>query len=347
MAKPGASRNTPPVKKSAIAKMAPVTNKGGKNNAGASMQNMGFRDQISSYAAHHQLVAVETLMRLWANPMSSVLTWLVIAIALTLPGALWISLDNLSQLSGRFQASGSITVYLVPGTAIKDGQATQKTIAGLSHVVDTRFIDADTALEEFRTTSGLKDALDLLPSNPLPPVIVVEPQLGTPQAQVLALGKSIERLPFVDVVELDTAWLERLLALLALSERIIWVMGALLALAIVLVVGNTIRLSIAARVDEIRVVKLVGGTNAWVRRPFLYTGLWFGMVGGLMAWVLLAICWLLVSGPVEDLAQLYGSTFSLAPLSASAALFLLFSAMFLGWLGAWWSVHRHLDQIEP
>jgi cell division transport system permease protein len=271
----------------------------------------------------------------------------VIAIALTLPGALWISLDNLSQLSGRFQASGSITVYLVPGTAIKDGQTTQKTIAGLSHVVDTRFIDADTALEEFRTTSGLKDALDLLPSNPLPPVIVVEPQLGTPQAQVLALGKSIERLPFVDVVELDTAWLERLLALLALSERIIWVMGALLALAIVLVVGNTIRLSIAARVDEIRVVKLVGGTNAWVRRPFLYTGLWFGMVGGLMAWVLLAICWLLVSGPVEDLAQLYGSTFSLAPLSASAALFLLFSAMFLGWLGAWWSVHRHLDQIEP
>lgn len=347
MAKPGASRNTPPVKKSAIAKMAPATNKGGKNNAGASMQNMGFRDQISSYAAHHQLVAVETLMRLWANPMSSVLTWLVIAIALTLPGALWISLDNLSQLSGRFQASGSITVYLVPGTAIKDGQTTQKTIAGLSHVVDTRFIDADTALEEFRTTSGLKDALDLLPSNPLPPVIVVEPQLGTPQAQVLALGKSIERLPFVDVVELDTAWLERLLALLALSERIIWVMGALLALAIVLVVGNTIRLSIAARVDEIRVVKLVGGTNAWVRRPFLYTGLWFGMVGGLMAWVLLAICWLLVSGPVEDLAQLYGSTFYLAPLSASAALFLLFSAMFLGWLGAWWSVHRHLDQIEP
>ena len=127
----------------------------------------------------------------------------------------------------------------------------------------------------------------------------------------------------------------------------ILVLGALLALAILLVVGNTIRLAIAARVDEIRVVKLVGGTNAYVRRPFLYTGLWYGMVGGLLSWGLLGGCWFLLVGPVTELASLYGSGFALQPLSAIAALTLLLAAMVLGWLGAWWSVSRHLDQIEP
>jgi len=125
------------------------------------------------------------------------------------------------------------------------------------------------------------------------------------------------------------------------------VLGVLLALAILLVVGNTIRLAIAARVDEIRVVKLVGGTNAYVRRPFLYTGLWYGMVGGLLAWLLLILCWALLNGPVADLAELYGSGFELKPLSAAAAMVLLLAAMLLGWLGAWWSVSRHLDHIEP
>jgi cell division transport system permease protein len=134
---------------------------------------------------------------------------------------------------------------------------------------------------------------------------------------------------------------------LAFSERLFTVLGFLLALAIVLVVGNTIRLAIAARVDEIRVVKLVGGTNAWVRRPFLYTGLWYGMIGGLLAWLLLILCWLLLRGPVVEMAQLYGSSFSLKPLSAVAALVLLGAAMLLGWLGAWWSVSRHLGEIEP
>ena len=194
-------------------------------------------------------------------------------------------------------------------------------------------------------------------TNPTPPnpgmfvspngVIVVEPDLGAPQNDVKGLADTLKTDGRVDDVELDAAWLDRLHALLALSERIVWVLGALLALAIVLVVGNTIRLSIASRVDEIRVIKLVGATNAWVRRPFLYTGLWFGLVGGLLSWVLLVVGWLLVSGPVEDLARLYGSEFELQPLGAGAALVLLLGAMLLGWIGSWWSVFRHLHQIEP
>ncbi len=292
-------------------------------------------------------MAVETLLKLLANPLGSLLTWLVIAISLTLPGALWMALDNMEQLSGRFQESGRITLYLTPQTPATDGQALSDRIAGLESVASTEFIDADTVLDEFRTNSGLEAALDFLPQNPLPSVILVEPPLGLQQAQLLELLEQLKSNHLVDSVQVDMAWVERLLAMLALAERLIGVLGLLLALAILLVVGNTIRLAIAARVDEIRVVKLVGGTNAWVRRPFLYTGLWYGMVGGLLAWLLLIICWLVLRGPVADLAQLYGSAFVLQPLDAGAAMVLLLSAMLLGWLGAWWSVSRHLDQIEP
>jgi len=314
---------------------------------GASAHSIGIKDRLNSWAQQHQLVAVETLMRLLTKPFGSIMTWLVIAISLTLPGAMWMTLDNLSQLSNRFQASGSMSVYLKPAVTDSDAQALLARVENMPGVADTRYISADQALAEFRATSGLGEALDLLPENPLPGVIVLEPELSLPQSDVIALAESLRGESRVETVELDTAWLDRLHALLALSERIVWVLGALLALGILLVVGNTIRLSIAARVDEIRVTKLVGATNAWVRRPFLYTGLWFGMVGGLVSWVLLAIGWVLVSGPVEDLAALYGSEYRLLPLSAGAALVLLLGAMLLGWLGAWWSVVRHLHQIEP
>jgi len=314
---------------------------------GASSHKIGIQAQFGAWFAHHQLVAVETLVKLLANPAAALLTWLVVAIALTLPGALWMTLDNMEQLSGRFQASGRITLYLSPAADIAQGQALSDRIAALADVRQTEFIDADQALDDFRHNSGLQQALDFLPDNPLPAVILVEPPLGIEAQQVEQLVEQLGSYQIVDSVQLDMAWVERLLAMLALGERLIWVLGVLLALAILLVVGNTVRLAIAARVDEIRVTKLVGGTNAYVRRPFLYTGLWYGLVGGLLAWILLATCWLLLSGPVDELAQLYGSGFELKPLSAAAAMVLLLSAMILGWLGAWWSVARHLDQIEP
>jgi cell division transport system permease protein len=318
-----------------------------KSSQGASGHNISLSARFSAWFSHHQLTAVETLAKLLSNPGAALLTWLVVAIALTLPGALWMTLDNMEQLSGRFQASGRITLYLTPQTDSRQGQALAQRINALPLVNNTEFIDADTALQDFRDNSGLQQALDFLPENPLPAVILVEPPLGIDTADVNQLLEQLHAYQIVDSVQLDMAWVERLLAMLALGERLIWVLGVLLALAILLVVGNTIRLAIAARVDEIRVTKLVGGTNAYVRRPFLYTGLWYGFVGGLLAWLLLVSCWLLLSGPVDELARLYGSGFELKPLSAAAAMTLLLSAMLLGWLGAWWSVARHLDQIEP
>lgn len=314
---------------------------------GAKQHRIGKRAQMSAWLANHQLVAIETLMALLARPMASILTWLVIAIALTLPGALWMTLDNIEQLSGRFQESGRITVYLQPGSEVLAGQALSDRIAQLPNVVTTDFISAEDALADFRETSGLQAALDLLPENPLPAVILVEPPLALSGEPLDTLLATLRGYSLVDTVQLDMAWIDRLMAMLVLGQRMSVVLGVLLSLAILLVVGNTIRLAIAARVDEIRVVKLVGGTNAYVRRPFLYTGLWFGFVGGLISWVLLTISWWLLSGPVSQLAGLYSSQFSLKPLSAVAALTLLLSAMLLGWIGAWWSVSRHLYRIEP
>lgn len=314
---------------------------------GASTLKIGARARISAWLANHQLVAVETLLGLLAKPTASLLTWLVIAIALTLPGALWMALDNVQQLSGLFQTSSRITLYVSPDMPTTRAEVLSREIMAMPDVMKTKFISADQALDSFRQHSGLRQALDLLDKNPLPAVILVEPPLTADARQAQNLLERLTELPAVDSAQLDMDWLQRLQAIVQLGERLVWVLGALLATAILLVTGNTIRLAIAARVDEIRVVKLVGGTNAYVRRPFLYTGLWFGAVGGLISWILLGFCWLLLSGPVADLAKLYSSSFELQPLSAQAAILLLVFAMCLGLLGAWWSVSHHLDDIKP
>ncbi len=318
-----------------------------KGSPGASARTIGIQDRLRAWGQQHQLVAVETLMRLLSRPFGSIMTWLVIAIALTLPGAMWMTLDNLSQLSNRFQASGSMSVYLKP--AVQDTQAQQllSCIESMDGVADVRFISADDALAEFRASSGLGEALDLLPENPLPGVIVVEPELALPQQDVIALADSLRSEPRVDSVELDTAWLDRLHALLALSERIVWVMGALLALGILLVVGNTIRLAVESRRREIEVVMLIGATHAFVRRPFLYSGAWYGAGGGLLALGLLALGNHWLSLPVAALAASYGASFTLPQLDVTGSTILLSCSILLGWLGAWLAVTRHLSSIRP
>ncbi len=315
--------------------------------AGASQQQNGWQKKFSAYLAHHQLVAVQTLLKIVAKPAASLLTLLVIAIALTLPGTLWLTLDNLQQLSGRFSESGRMTLYLKTSVSDQEGRALAKTLNAWPQINKVDFISRQQALEEFKQYSGLGNALNFLETNPLPALMLVEPPLATTRENLTRLANELKDLSAVESLQIDMAWVEKLLSMLVLGERIVLVLGALLALAIFLVVGNTIRLAIAARVDEIRVTKLVGGTNAYVRRPFLYTGLWYGLLGGLLSWLLLAICWALVSGPVDALATLYGASFSFNPLSIEAALVLLLAAILLGLIGAWWSVARHIHEIEP
>jgi cell division transport system permease protein len=317
------------------------------NQQGASTAKLGAGDKFGAYFRNHQMVAVESLAKLLATPASSLLTWLVIAIALTLPGALYMAVNNLQQLSGHFEASGQMTVFLAADIREADSNALRLRVASLEQVNKVVYVSPAQALEEFTQYGGISEALSFLDENPLPAVLLVEPPLGIDKAELKVLVEQIESFRHVDSVQVDMAWVERLLALLALAQRLVAVVGVLLALAIVLVVGNTIRLSIAARTEEIRVIKLVGGTNAYVRRPFLYSGFWYGAIGGILAWLMLGLCWILLQGPVADIAELYGADFHLQPLPLEPTCWLILSAALLGLIGSWWSVQRHLVAIEP
>jgi cell division transport system permease protein len=314
---------------------------------GASTAKLGASDKFSAYFRNHQMVAVESLEKLLATPASSLLTWLVIAIALTLPGALYMAVNNLQQLSGHFEASGQMTVFLAADILEADSNALRLRVASLDQVNNVVYVSPEQALEEFTQYGGISEALSFLDENPLPAVLLVEPPLGINKEQLNELVVEIKSFIHVDSVQVDMAWVERLLALLALAQRLVAVVGVLLALAIVLVVGNTIRLSIAARTEEIRVIKLVGGTNAFVRRPFLYAGFWYGAIGGILAWLMLGLCWILLQGPVSDIADLYGADFYLQPLPFEPTCWLILSSALLGLIGSWWSVQRHLVAIEP
>jgi len=319
--------------------------------AGASMSKKGVNQQVTSWFEHHQLVAVETLEKMLFAPASSLLTWLVVAVALTLPGVLYMAVDNLQQLTGHIQSSGQMTVFLNHQAEENDIDRLKLELAATDFIQQVVYVSPEQALEEFKANSGLEsgieDAIAQLGENPLPAVLLVEPDLTTQQQRLFAWQQNLELNSLVDSVQADLAWVARLQSILQLASQVAYVLSILLALAIVLIIGNTIRLAIAAREDEIRVVKLVGGTEAFVRRPFLYTGLWFGLGGAILACILLFAIWLILKAPVAQLAELYGAQFALQAFGLVPALLMIAAASLLGLLGAWWSVQRHLSKIEP
>lgn len=346
-----ASLNPQLNKSRAPAKAASKLKNSPSKNAGASFSQDKFSDRFSAWLQNHQLVAVETLERLLLSPASSLLTWLVVAIALTLPGLLYMTVVNMQQLTGHLQDSGQVTVFLQSEVSPQQLETLQQQIKQQDFIASSQYVSAEQALEEFKAYSGMQQelvqALDYLSENPLPAVILVEPKIGTDQQQLLTWQQQMQTQPAVASVQADMAWLARLQGILQLLSRIISLLAMLLASAIVLLIGNTIRLAIAAREDEIRVVKLVGGSEAFVRRPFLYTGFWYGFGGALLASLLLFVLWLMMRGPVAELAMLYSAQFELLSFGFVPSLLMILAAVLLGLLGAWWSVQRHLALIEP
>lgn len=307
-----------------------------------------IKSQGSAYVQHHKLMAVDSLKRLLAAPASSLMTWLVLAIALSLPMTLYVSLENVKQLSRNWDQTSQISVYLKKGVLDRFADDMTQDIASWPEVSSAVYIAPDQALKEFSASTGLSDVIFGLGDNPLPGVISVIPRLANQDETTLEqLQLKLEQQRHVDSVQLDLMWVKRLYQFMELGQRLVWALAALLGLAVLLIIGNTIRLSIESRRDEIRVVKLVGGTDAFVRRPFLYTGLWFGLGGGIIAWLLLSMGLFWLSGPVEQLISLYGSDFTLKGLGFVDSLLLILDGVVLGWLGAWLAVSRHLSSIEP
>jgi len=328
--------------------MAETPNRGKEPSRGAKTARSPLKQQANSYIDHHRKVARDSARRLWQAPVASLMTWTVMGVALALPVALMLLLASLEGVSAGWESSARVTAYLAEDVTLEQAETLKQTIGDDSPVAEVELIDRETALDEFRASSGLEDALDYLDGNPLPHTLLVTPGDGSRTASgVQTLLAVVEGMDGVERVQVDLGWLQRLNAMTELLGRAVWALALLLAAAVVLVIGNTVRLSIENRRDEILVAKLVGGTDAFVRRPFLYTGAWFGLGGGVVAWFLLqgSLWWL--SGPVERLAGLYRSDFSLSGLTLDGMIALIIAAMLLGWLGAWVAVKRHLDDIEP
>lgn len=316
--------------------------------SGASQSKTKVSDRFSAYLLHHQITAIESLVRLLKTPVQSLLTWLVVAIALALPATLYIALENVQGLGQGWQGNSQVSVFVhkrARDTAIK--QLSERLLSR-PDVASVNYISPQQALEEFQAYSGLGQVLESLDENPLPAVLLVEPaaEAVTPE-QLDSLRQAIAAEPAVDDVRVDMEWVRRLHELMALGQRLVMALGCLLALGVLLVIGNTIRLAIENRRDEIVVVKLVGGTNAFVRRPFLYTGFWYGAGGGVFAVGILALGLVWIEGPVSRLADLYQSNFHLQGIDLFNGMELILGAGLLGLLGAWLAVGRHLGQIEP
>lgn len=284
--------------------------------------------------------------RLAKQPLATLLTMLVIAIALALPAGLRVLVSNVGALSESWESAADVTVYLKMDVKPDRLRTLAGEIDARADVAGVEVIDRRSALAEFRERSGFGEALDALDGNPLPDTLVVRPASGL-TGDVEALAGALGALPEADVVQLDTQWVARLRALLALAARAVDITTALLAVAVAIVVGNTIRLEINNRSVEIEVTKLVGGTDGFIRRPFLYLGLCYGLGGAVLAAALIAVVLALVAAPVREVAALYGSGFDLAGLSWRESLILLGGGALLGLSGAALATARHLRAIEP
>jgi cell division transport system permease protein len=305
-----------------------------------------FKALFHAWVESHRASMVDSVGRLIKQPIGSFFTCLVMAVALSLPMGLALLLDNVERLGGSWQRAAQISLFMQLDVDVNDGQALREQILAMPDVSEADWISREQALEEFQQLSGLGEALRELPENPLPGVILVTPN-EVDRDNLEALRQRLAELPGVEQAQLDLLWVERLTAILKLGDRFVFGLSLLLIATLLLVIGNTIRLHIENRRTEIEVVKLVGGTDGYVRRPFLYMGALYGLGAGLIAWLLLAygLGWL--NEAVIGLAGLYGSDFGLAGVPVEDGLSLVLGALLLGYIGAWLAVARHLSELAP
>jgi cell division transport system permease protein len=299
-------------------------------------------------SGRHLQALLGSLGRLIRSPLASFLTLLVIALALALPAALKLFVTNAQAATGNFASAVDVSVYLKTDVPLAKAQQLAQAAQQRPDVATVTLISADKGLEDFRIYSGFGDALAALKENPLPHVLHVRPRAAASSAAGLdSLRRYFAAWPEVDLVQVDSEWVMRFNAILEVLQRLLIIAAVLLGIGVLAIIGNTIRLEIQARRAEIEVTKLVGGSNAFVRRPFLYTGVLYGLGGALLAWGILTLVVLVLRDSVATLARLYGSRYLLEGLTPEDIGVLLGVGLVLGWLGAWIAAARHLRSIEP
>lgn len=301
------------------------------------------------WVLRHLQVCLSTAGELWRNPFGTFMTAAVIGIALALPNGFYILFENVQRVSHGWDTSTQLSLFLK--AQVSDGRALRmaEELRTRPELDKVQLITRAQALEEFRQLSGFGEVLEAFrEENPLPAVLVLYPNLerATPEA----LQHMVEELrdhPEVEIAQFNLQWLKRLQAIMSILQQGAIVLGGLLILGVLLILANTIRLSIESQRDEIEVAKLFGATNAFIRRPFLYRGLWYGLLGASLAWGLITGAFALLRTPVRELAELYYQDFFLVTLNARATLGLLGIGALLGVLGSWIAVAKHLHRFDP
>jgi cell division transport system permease protein len=303
---------------------------------------------IKNYLLRHTQVLFYTLGQLTHTPVATFLTVAVIGITLALPAGFYVAIENVQRLASGWEDNGQISLFLKQDVSVAATEKLADKIRRLPGVSWVDYISREAGLAEFKRLSGFGEALDALDHNPLPVVLVVHPAATlTHPDKLQALLKDLRRYNEVDIAQIDLDWVRRLHAMLDLAQQAVLILACGLAIAVLLIIGNTIRLAVLNRRDEIEVTKLIGGTNAFIRRPFLYAGTLQGLLGALLAWLLLGLGLLLLSHPIHSLASLYGSRFEAENLDFLATLVLIGSGGLLGWLGSRLAVGRHLRNLDP
>jgi cell division transport system permease protein len=303
---------------------------------------------VQAYFARHAQTLVGSLGRIVKQPFATLMTMGVVAVALALPLFLNLFLTNVRTATGNWNEAFDLSVYMDKKASAARVTSLAKLLRQRGDVAEVRVVTADQALAEFREDSGFGKALDALSDNPLPDTLIVTPTLAasTPQGTDTLKG-AIAAMADVQTVQLDTEWVKRLNAMLDILRRVVLLTAGLLGAGVVLIVGNTIRLDILNRRAEIEVMKLVGASDGFARRPFLYSGIWYGLGGGFLALILVAVAVTVLAHPVDNLAKLYGSQFHLRGLQFTTAALVLCLAISLAWLGSWLAATRHIRGIDP
>lgn len=315
------------------------------------MATRTLRRRLRSWGRRQMYSFFSSLGTLMSHRLGTLMTVLVLGIAMALPLGLYVSVTNLHALDLEQDRWGTVTVFLVLSAGEADAQALAQA-TGDEFGAEVTVVSPQQGMEEFRMASGFGQAMDLLEENPLPWMLHVTPAANVGddlEGRVILLGGWLEQQEQVDLVQVDYKWLKRLAGLLDLGDAFVRVLTLLLSLAVVVVVANTIRLDVANRSGEIEVLHLVGAGNSFIRQPFLYSGFWYGLLGALLALLFLGLSMFYLRAPLERLLAAYGNSFEVVGLGPGGAVLVLLAGGLLGFLGAWLSVRRYLRQfrLEP
>lgn len=299
-----------------------------------------------NYFTRHMQSGVYSLGKLSRAPWASLMTCLIIGIALALPSVLFVALKNTELMNGSLKKTVEMTVYLKQEITAAEVNALLIKLKNQAAIKHVRAISPSDGLKELQQQAGFDSGLEKLQNNPLPWALVIQPDndMNTP-AQFETLRLRLQKLPEVDTIQLDILWVKRLASFMMLAHRILYALAIFLSIAVLLIVNNTIRAATEQHQKEIEIIKLIGGTYTFIRRPFLYVGMMYGLFGGMIAWLLVLVLMIALKGPSEHLAELYGSQFTLTGMGFGNLLILLMGSVSLGFLGSWFAVTKYLHRI--